>query len=92
MKGLASAAEAASLAPLEPTGGSAGFARRIAPQGRRVRVGRFRAIGMQAPGLSPPYVRPALGSSAAEQGKVPERTISAGAGLRLPLVRPGESF
>ena len=59
------AAETASLAPREPTGGSAGFVRRIAPQGRKVREGRIRAIGMQAPGLSPPSARLALGSSAA---------------------------
>jgi len=82
VKGPASAAETASLAPLEPTGGSAGFVRRIAPQGRSVREGRIRAIGMQAPGLSPPSARLALGSSAAEQGKIPERTFPAGAGLR----------
>src|SRR5215471_16876633 len=78
----ASAAETASLAPLEPTGGSAGFVRRIAPQGRKVREGRLRAIGMQAPGLSPPSARLALGSSAAEPRTIPERTFPAGAGLR----------
>ncbi len=60
----------------------AGFARRIAPQGRKVRVGRVRAIGMQAPGLSHPFKGSALGSSAAELEKIPERTFSAGAGLR----------
>ena len=38
-------------------GGSAGFARRIAPLGRRVREGHIRAIGMKAPGLSHPSAR-----------------------------------
>jgi hypothetical protein len=38
-------------------GGSAGFARRIAPLGRRIREGHIRAISMKAPGLSHPSAR-----------------------------------
>lgn len=86
----AAAAEAASLAPLEPAGGSAGFARRTGPLGRSVRAGHLRATGIRAPGLSHPAFGSALGSSAAGASETPERASSAGAGLRQAARRSGD--